>query len=688
MSFTGEKINSPFYNFMSKILLSILLVLLFSSSGWADSNLQEKITYPQFYSYHYGDNPDWANIDFDDSRWEKAKIDSFPSEEWNGIGWFRMWVDVDTSLLRKPLGFSCNLVGALDIFIDGRYRFSFGTVGKTVSDEEPLFVKSYLPPENFVFLPRDILHDHNSKHLIAIRYSSFLLESPISIGIKPSFSIKIDDFQQLRLDLREIRRSAKTYQMLFIGIFLSFSLIHLLLYIFYPKLKANLYFAILIASAAVLTYLRYDTFFISDPRMYLINFILLDICIILFLLAMLKICYYLLNISKSKIYFSFIILTILLNILFVFRPFSIWPVMIIFEIIIMIEILRNLITYISKPKELHLKGSWIILVGLFPVGIVGLYQLLTALNVSKVYWDFINLPLTYYALIGFAITMSIFLSRTFARTNKDLAEQLDQVKLLSEKTLKQELEQVRLAAENKRKSEELEQARNLQISMLPKIIPEIPSAEIAVYMKTATEVGGDYYDFEIEDTGTLTIAFGDATGHGMQAGSVVTATKSLFKSLAKNNHPIQIQQQISEPLGLMGFNRLVMAMIIAKIKKYSFEVSVAGMPFPLVYRSAKKTVEEIVLSGFPLGSFKNFKYHSRKLKLQKSDAILFMSDGLQEMFNERNEILGDEKVIRAFEESAHKSPQEIISHLNSVAEAWAGSHSLEDDMTLMVIKFR
>ena len=50
-------------------------------------------------------------------------------------------------------------------------------------------------------------------------------------------------------------------------------------------------------------------------------------------------------------------------------------------------------------------------------------------------------------------------------------------------------------------------------------------------MFTATEVGGDYYDFDLGDDGTLTVAIGDATGHGMRAGTLVTATKSLFQAL-------------------------------------------------------------------------------------------------------------------------------------------------------------
>jgi serine phosphatase RsbU (regulator of sigma subunit) len=673
---------------MSKIFLYSLIAIFCSSLTHSQTTTKDKILFPEYYSYHYGDDAKWSKREFNDHLWDKVAIDSFPSEEWNGIGWFRMWVEVDSSLIGKPLGFSTKLIGAIDVFIDGRYRFSFGMVGTDMDEEEPLYASSYLPPQVFVFRSTDSSPNRKSKHLIAFRYSSFLLESPISIGIEPSFSIKIDNFEQLRLEQREIRTSAKTSQMLFIGIFLSFSLIHMLLYIFYPSLKANLHFSILTAVASIMIYLRFDTFFIFAPGQYVVNFILSHIIVILFLLAMLKISYYVIDENKPRLLLSFIIIGAILSLIFIFRPFRMWPAMIIFLIIILGEILRTLAIYFFKPKELHMKGSWIILVGIVPIGITGLFQLLASLNVVNQIWDTVDIPITYYALIGFAISMSIFLSKTFAWTNKDLEKQLEQVKLLSEKTLKQEIEKAHLAAENKRKSEELEQARKLQLSMLPEKVPELQNVDIAVFMKTATEVGGDYYDFKLDSDDTLTIAFGDATGHGMQAGSVVTATKSLFKSYANLKDPVQIQKEISGPLRLMGFNRLVMAMIIAKIKKYKLQVSVAGMPFPLIYRADSDEVEEIAIPGMPLGSFNDFPYKSEKLDLRKGDTLLFMSDGFQEMFNEKGEILGDERVIEGFKVSAQSSPEKIIAELIIIAENWAGTHPQEDDMTLMVIKFR
>ena len=53
------------------------------------------------------------------------------------------------------------------------------------------------------------------------------------------------------------------------------------------------------------------------------------------------------------------------------------------------------------------------------------------------------------------------------------------------------------------------------MALLPEKLPELPNLQIAVYMKTATEVGGDYYDFNISADGTLNVAMGDATGHGV-----------------------------------------------------------------------------------------------------------------------------------------------------------------------------
>jgi serine phosphatase RsbU (regulator of sigma subunit) len=284
--------------------------------------------------------------------------------------------------------------------------------------------------------------------------------------------------------------------------------------------------------------------------------------------------------------------------------------------------------------------------------------------------------------------MSVFLARNFAKTNKDLEIQLEQVKSLSEKTLQQEIEKTKLEAENERKTQELEEARKLQLSMLPKEIPQSINYEVAVYMQTATEVGGDYYDFHIDNNNMLTIAVGDATGHGMQAGTMVAASKSLFKAKAVNPDPSLILKESSNALKEMGFSLMFMAMTVAKLSKDKIILSSAGMPFTLLYRAEQNEVEELEVKGMPMGSMKDFPYKSEEVNVKPGDVILFMSDGFPELFNENNDMLGYDKAVEIFNEAANKKSGEVIQQLINGVKSWAGNYPLKDDITFVVVKIK
>ena len=67
----------------------------------------------------------------------------------------------------------------------------------------------------------------------------------------------------------------------------------------------------------------------------------------------------------------------------------------------------------------------------------------------------------------------------------------------------------------------------------------------AFLMRTATEVGGDYYDYVTDPSGRCVIAVGDATGHGMHAGMVVAVAKSLFATLAPSHDPVRVLRETS-----------------------------------------------------------------------------------------------------------------------------------------------
>jgi len=207
-------------------------------------------------------------------------------------------------------------------------------------------------------------------------------------------------------------------------------------------------------------------------------------------------------------------------------------------------------------------------------------------------------------------------------------------------------------------------------------------------MKTATEVGGDYYDFYVDDDNTLTIAVGDATGHGMQAGTMVAASKSLFKAKAANPDPSLILKESSNALKEMGFSLMFMAMTVAKFSKDKIILSSAGMPFSLLYRFEKNAVEELEVKGMPMGSMKDFPYKSEEVNVKSGDVILFMSDGFPELFNENKDMLGYDKAVEIFNEAANNKSGEVIQQLINDARNWAGSYPLQDDITFVVVKIK
>lgn len=245
-----------------------------------------------------------------------------------------------------------------------------------------------------------------------------------------------------------------------------------------------------------------------------------------------------------------------------------------------------------------------------------------------------------------------------------------------------------LQIEFEHKKKELEEARELQLSMLPRDLPQLPHLDIAVYMKTATEVGGDYYDFHIGLDGTLTVVVGDATGHGMKAGTMVTTTKSLFNVLAPNPSIVETFHEMTRCLKLMHMQKLSMCMTMLKIKENAVQMSSAGMPPVFIYKRDNQVMEEHVIKGMPLGTFNEFPYSIVESKLGSGDAILLTSDGFPELVNSENETFGYKRVRNLFEEVAGESPEEIITKLKNAGSHWVKDADPDDDVTFVVIKIK
>jgi len=242
-----------------------------------------------------------------------------------------------------------------------------------------------------------------------------------------------------------------------------------------------------------------------------------------------------------------------------------------------------------------------------------------------------------------------------------------------------------LEAENKRKAMELDQARELQISMLPKTFPQITGYDVAAKMQTASEVGGDYYDYTVFDN-KYTFVIGDATGHGLHAGTMVTATKSIFKTLGNHPEPVQFIREASVSLKAMGLKQMYMALTVVKLEADTIRLVSAGMPFPLLFCHAKNRIEEIKSKGMPLGSFPDFDYKEHIVKMEPGDVLLLMSDGILEWMNKEYQEFDLARVKNIFLNSVMLAPKEIIDQIILEGEKWAGGQLQNDDITFLIIR--
>ena len=239
--------------------------------------------------------------------------------------------------------------------------------------------------------------------------------------------------------------------------------------------------------------------------------------------------------------------------------------------------------------------------------------------------------------------------------------------------------------EEDRKNKELQAARDLQLSMLPKKVPQIANLDIASFIRSSTEVGGDYYDF-FEHKGTALYSIcGDATGHGVASGMMVSVTKAGLNgidALPANT----ILHKLNNVVKNIDLGTLRMSLNIVQIKSTEFELSSAAMPPVYHYVAATNKVEEILIKGLPLGGLKEEHFDNITRSFNTGDIIIQLSDGLPEAPNLTGEMYDYERLRLLIESNGHKTAQGMIDALMASVDEWLQGQHNPDDITLVVIK--
>ena len=633
------------------------------------------------------------------ARWMPVDTRLLPGgapENWTGLGWFRMTLQVDSALAARPLGMQFRQFGAAEVYLNGELLGRLGKPATSWSEEEALI------SPNVIGLPLS----HTGPQVLTVRYSGQHTEALHAVGYGAGFTASVGVLDAMVDSQAQTIRSATTRQIGLAGMYLTFGLLHLFLFLSYPEMRTHLFFGVVAVCIAVIAFLNYqEALFAHGPEALILIRRLWGPLTILTVLAFLRFIYEV-YLGERPRYFRVLAGVGALVALWSwfdtrigwFDPAGGRTYAYAFALGVQAEMLRAMAGAIYRRR----RRAVILGAGVLAFVLAFSYPLLVVLGVFPAIAVEATLTFSFFVLLGLLLSISIYLSFDYARINKELRQRMGEIKELSRQRLNQErqrLEQQQrlrdeevqrqlLKAEYDLKLKELEEARQLQLSMLPTQMPQHPRLELAAYMETATEVGGDYYDFISEADGTLTIAVGDATGHGMRAGTMVTATKSLFTVLGQKPDLLGILAQCTRALKRMNLRQLYMALTVAKLQGDTLRLTTAGMPPTLVWRAATEGVEVVRLRGMPLGSFVNFPYQQHALTLAPGDTVLFMSDGFPELFSPEGDMLGYDEAVDAFAEIASAAPDAIIAHLVALGRSWTEGQPPDDDMTFVVLKMR
>ena len=434
------------------------------------------------YSWRFkeGDNQAWADPSFNDSTWKISgtdfPVDSLDQDIWQGIGWFRLKISVDSSLHDTMLGLFVYHTGASEIYLDGEKIGGYGRIG----DIEDLD-KAFIPKG----LPLNIYLDDSSHHLLAVRYSNRMLSSWSLLRYRdkqylpPGFAIVFG------LSTEMVHSYIHETGFLYvgaavIGLLIAMLLLHLFLFIYDLQERANLYYGLALFFLLI-THIGgqatgYRVLLLDGTWNLALFSELMTGSFLLFLLLTLALLYTLFSPALLRhIKWGYLVWTMIMAVILVQSKLTSSHVLenvVLVVSVLIICIILEMIRVCSYAAYKRNKEAQILVTAQFIVFIMTLIWFFVSEfpqgSPRDQYWeaprllgpDGASLLLFYLPM---PIAMTLILSRRFAKRSKHLEKELATVKELSEKTLVQEREKQQLIALHAKELEKRVEERTLDL---------------------------------------------------------------------------------------------------------------------------------------------------------------------------------------------------------------------------------
>jgi sigma-B regulation protein RsbU (phosphoserine phosphatase) len=241
-------------------------------------------------------------------------------------------------------------------------------------------------------------------------------------------------------------------------------------------------------------------------------------------------------------------------------------------------------------------------------------------------------------------------------------------------------------------NDELEMAREIQLSILPRETPNIKGVHITTRFVPTSSVAGDFYDFIVVGEQHVGILIADVSGHGLPAALIASMLHAVFA--AQSGHA-------AEPkLVLAGLNQalcgkfirhfVTAAYLFVDMENNFLSYAAAGHP-PLVrWRTASGSISEISEGGLILGPFPEATYSEVHLPVEAGDRVILYTDGILEAMNPAEKMFGADRFKRYLQSNSSLKGGPLADSLLDELSRWTelpNGHRQQDDITLVLVEF-
>ena len=236
---------------------------------------------------------------------------------------------------------------------------------------------------------------------------------------------------------------------------------------------------------------------------------------------------------------------------------------------------------------------------------------------------------------------------------------------------------------------ELKVASDIQMSMVPRIFPAFPDRkdiDLFASMTPAKEVGGDLYDFFVQDD-RLYFCVGDVSGKGVPASLFMAITRNMFRIIAQQGStPVEIATLMNSFLAKDNDQSMFVTMFIgmADLKTGRLDYCNCGHNAPVL--DGKFLKEQY--TNQPLGLWEDDPFYGESVDDIRGRQLLVYTDGLNEAENARKQLLGNDRLLELMADTSRLSSFEVISMLIKAVEDHREGADPNDDLTLLCLKLK